>query len=388
MMANVFRADHVGSLLRPPEVLEARKAYDAGQISWQQLCQVADKAALKALALQRQAGLDVFTDGEYRRSWWAGGWSDAIGGKEPTDEPMSFNLPGMRPMGRGMNFWKGRGAELAAETLAEVVHNEVATQKLYMKRRFSGDEAAFLKKNARGPWKITLAGVASRAVGWWRPGISDKFYPTPNDLMLELAGFMRDEVHTLIDEGCAYVQMDSLRYTAWMDDERLQQMVDAGVDWQAELDNQIALDNASIEGARGKGAAVIGHHICRGNNRSAWASTGGYENVAEKLFTRMNVDRFLLEYDTERAGGFEPLRFVPRDKMVVLGLISSKEPKLETVDELRRRIDEAAKYVPIENLAISPQCGFASTAPGNLLTWDEQRRKLELVAEVARKVWG
>jgi 5-methyltetrahydropteroyltriglutamate--homocysteine methyltransferase len=142
-----------------------------------------------------------------------------------------------------------------------------------------------------------------------------------------------------------------------------------------------------LAAARGKGVTV-GMHMCRGNNRSAWHAEGSYEPIAEKAFTKLNVDRFLLEYDTDRAGGFEPLRFMPKGKMVVLGLISSKLPQLESQDELRRRIDEAAKYVPIENLALSPQCGFASTAPGNLLTWDEQRRKLELVVETARKVWG
>ena len=164
-------------------------------------------------------------------------------------------------------------------------------------------------------------------------------------------------------------------------------MIEDGEDPDAYLDGLIEVDNAVLEGARRDGVTV-GLHMCRGNNRSAWHAEGGYEPMAEKAFNQLNVDRFLLEYDTERAGGFEPLRFVPKNKMVVLGLISSKEPALESVDKLRRRIDEAAKYVPMENLAISPQCGFASTMLGNLLTWDEQRRKLELVVETARKVWG
>src|SRR5205823_1259818 len=155
----------------------------------------------------------------------------------------------------------------------------------------------------------------------------------------------------------------------------------------AYLDEVIAADNATLAGARRDGLTV-GLHMCRGNNRSAWHAAGSYEPVAEKAFNLLDVDRFLLEYDTERAGGFEPLRFMPKDKLVVLGLISSKLPELEPVDQLRRRIDEAATYVPIENLAISPQCGFASTFLGNLLTWDEMRAKLELVAETARLVWG
>ena len=153
------------------------------------------------------------------------------------------------------------------------------------------------------------------------------------------------------------------------------------------MDDLIAIDNAALEGAR-KDGVTVGLHMCRGNNRSAWHAEGSYEPIADKAFNRLNVDRFLLEYDTERAGGFEPLRFMPRDKTVVLGLISSKEPELESVDDLRRRIDAAARFVPIENLAIAPQCGFASTMLGNLLSWDDQKRKLELVVETARKVWG
>jgi 5-methyltetrahydropteroyltriglutamate--homocysteine methyltransferase len=164
-------------------------------------------------------------------------------------------------------------------------------------------------------------------------------------------------------------------------------MTHTGADLDKELDEVIAADNASLQGAR-KPGVTVGLHMCRGNNRSAWISEGGYEAVAEKAFNLLDVDRFLLEYDTERAGGFEPLRFVPRGKTVVLGLISSKVPQLESPDQLRRRIDEAAQYVALEHLALSPQCGFASTAPGNMLTWDEQRRKLELVVETARRVWG
>jgi 5-methyltetrahydropteroyltriglutamate--homocysteine methyltransferase len=164
-------------------------------------------------------------------------------------------------------------------------------------------------------------------------------------------------------------------------------MTHTGADLDKELDEVIAADNASLQGAR-KSGVTVGLHMCRGNNRSAWISEGGYEAVAEKAFNLLDVDRFLLEYDTERAGGFEPLRFVPKGKTVVLGLISSKVPQQESPDQLRRRIDEAAQYVAMEHLALSPQCGFASTAPGNMLTWDDQRRKLELVVQTARRVWG
>jgi 5-methyltetrahydropteroyltriglutamate--homocysteine methyltransferase len=380
---DTYRADHVGSLLRPPEMLQARKAYDSGQISMDQLREAADKAALQAIELQKQAGIDVYTDGEYRRSWWAGAMFDSLEGVE-SQEGTGAPLPNMI----GGN-WQGQYAQVAQDTLAEITgRNAVVVGRLRKVRSVVADEASFLKTYAPGPWKVTMAAVANRAAGWYKPGVTDKFYANENELIDELIGFFNAEVKQLVDMGCPYIQLDSLRYTQWMNPARRQAMVDAGLDLEKELDQQIAWDNASIAGARGRPGVTVGHHICRGNNRSAWSGEGGYEPVAEKLFSSMNVDRFLLEYDTERSGGFEPLRFVPRDKMVVLGLVSSKLPQLESEDELMRRIDEASKYVDMDGLALSPQCGFASTAPGNMLTWDEQRRKLELVARVARRVWG
>ncbi|HLF79696.1 MAG TPA: cobalamin-independent methionine synthase II family protein [Dehalococcoidia bacterium] len=382
-MASPYRADHVGSLLRPPEVLKARSAFDKGEITYDQLNDVVEKAVLQAIQVQKDAGVDVFTDGEYRRSWWAGAMFDSLEGIQ-TEDSTGAPLPNMI----GGN-WQGPYAELARNTLAEIQgRSAVVVAKLRKVRSVVCDEAASLKAHAPGPWKVTMAAVANRAAGWYRPGITDKAYPTEKDLIDELIGFFNTEVNDVIAMGCSYVQLDSLRYTQWMNPVRRQAMLDAGLDLERELDDQIAWDNASIAGARGRPGLTVGHHICRGNNRSAWGGEGGYEAVAEKLFNTMDVDRFLLEYDTERAGGFEPLRFVPRDKMVVLGIISSKLPELEPVDDLVRRIEEASKYVDIDRLAISPQCGFASTAPGNMLTWDEQRHKLELIAQVARKVWG
>jgi 5-methyltetrahydropteroyltriglutamate--homocysteine methyltransferase len=190
----------------------------------------------------------------------------------------------------------------------------------------------------------------------------------------------------LLNDGISYMQMDSLHYVERVADVTVRpRMIAAGEDPDAYLDELIRLDNIALDGIRGTGDVTVGLHMCRGNARSRWHAEGGYEPIAEKAFQQLNVDRFLLEYESERAGGFEPLRFVPRDKMVVLGLISSKVPELESVDQLRRRVEEASKYIPIENLAVSPQCGFASTQFGNLLSWDEQRRKLELVSELARK---
>jgi len=197
---------------------------------------------------------------------------------------------------------------------------------------------------------------------------------------------VRDEVEWLAAEGVSYIQFDAPYYSHYLDPRQRERMRAEGRDPDQELETGIAADNAAVAGAP-RDRVTLALHVCRGNSRSRWYTEGGYDAIAEKLFQTINVDRFLLEYDTARAGGFEPLRLVPRGKTVVLGLITTKEARLESADELRRRIDEAARYVPIENLALSPQCGFASVAAGNLLSIDDQWRKLALVAETARRVW-
>lgn len=376
-MTNVFRADQIGSFLRPSNLLAARADHDAGRIDAAQLKAVEDQAILGVLEMQRQVGIDVYSDGEFRRSWFSSAFTDSIEGIV-TDPDATFTPS-----------WQGEYGEQANATAAAIGFGEqMVASNLRQVRRFAAHEAEFLKQHAPGPYKITLPGVMTRAAAWYRPGVTDQFYPTREDLIYEIAGMLRNEVHALIEEGVSYIQLDSLRYVIHLSDERTRQrLIASGEDVEALLDETIAVDNFTLQDARGAGA-TIALHMCRGNNRSAWRSQGGYEVMAEKAFSQLNVDRFLLEYDTDRAGGFEPLRFVPKDKMVVLGLISSKDPRLESQDALRRRIDEAARYVPLENLALSPQCGFASTAPGNQLTQDEQRRKLELVVETARQVWG
>ncbi|HLF80052.1 MAG TPA: hypothetical protein VJB57_21440, partial [Dehalococcoidia bacterium] len=374
-----YRADHVGSLLRPQALLDARKQYDAGKLTLEQLREVEDRSILEAIKMQREAGLEDVTDGEYRRAIWYGPLSEGLEGL--VEGPELPATPG--------GIWHGKHADLATQTLAEVSQaNLVVGQKLRRTRRMTGHESGFLAKHAGGAWKMTIPGVLTRANNWYKRGITDKVYPTRQDLIDDLVEQVRAEVQALVDEGCSYFQLDSLLYVIQLaNPQRRAAMIAQGLDPDKMVDDLIAADNACIEPAK-KAGITVGLHMCRGNNRSAWATEGSYEVAAAKAFSRLNVDRFLLEYDTDRAGGFEPLRFVPKDKTVVLGLISSKEPRLESQDELRRRIDEAAKYVPFENLAISPQCGFASTAPGNMLTWDEQRRKLELVVETAQKVWG
>jgi 5-methyltetrahydropteroyltriglutamate--homocysteine methyltransferase len=221
----------------------------------------------------------------------------------------------------------------------------------------------------------------------FKPGITDRFYENRAALLADLVGIVRAEIAWLIDQGVTYIQLDAPFYSHYLDPQHRAAMSAAGTNPDAEFESAVAGDNASFAGLR-REAVTIAVHICRGNSRSRWYTEGGYDAIAERLFARLDVDRFLLEYDTDRAGGFEPLRLVPRGKDVVLGLITTKGPALEREDDIRRRIDQAARYMSLENLALSPQCGFASIAAGNLLSEADQWKKLELVVNVARKTWG
>jgi len=370
-----FRADHVGSLLRPPELLQAREDHQAGRIDADRLRAAEDAAVLQALELQRSVGIDVFTEGEYRRAGWSTAVRESVEGLAPNPDPPTVTILGQ---------WQGPSAELANQSVT-AMRSMVAGGPLRQVRRLAGDEAAFLKQHAPGPWKITMPGPLSVAGQLYKTGVTQQ---SREDLTADITAMLQREVEALHEDGCAYIQLDSLHYVERVADTTIRQrMIETGEDPDAYLDDLIRADNSVLRRAKATGVTV-GLHMCRGNNRSAWHAEGSYDPIAEKAFSQLDVDRFLLEFDTERAGSFAPLRFVPPTKMVVLGLISSKLPSLEPPDQLRRRIDEAAQYVPLENLAISPQCGFASTAPGNLLTWDEMRRKLELVVDTARRVWG
>jgi methionine synthase II (cobalamin-independent) len=269
-----------------------------------------------------------------------------------------------------------------------VIGYAAVTEKVYRKDSRTSVEAAFMAEHSPGPYKITMVS-SSMGAQLWHSGLSDAAYPTPADLVADLVRLQAEEIAGLVDQGVTWLQLDSLGYLMVLDDDYRALRGLGDVPASAILSSTLAADQAMIAAARARNRDVtIGMHICRGNNRSAWLAAGGYEPLAERLFGTVDVDRFLLEYDTDRAGGFEPLRFVRPGVTVVLGLVSSKTPVLESPDELRRRIDEAARYVPLENLALSPQCGFASTERGNLLTVDEEKRKLELVAVTAQRVWG
>jgi 5-methyltetrahydropteroyltriglutamate--homocysteine methyltransferase len=365
-MPGSFRAEHIGSLLRPPGLLKARAAHAAGSLLPQELRSMEDRAILQILEKQRQAGLDVLTDGEMRRGSWLTDMADAVDGFVSDRVPLE---------------WKGPGGGVEASTA------HAAGGKLSKRRKMTAHEVPFLKKYAQGPFKVTLPAPSNFMLASYKPGITEKSYPTHADLLNDLVEIVQDDVRWLVSEGVQYIQFDAPYYSHYLDPRQQARMRQAGLDPDKELENAIAGDNAAMRDSP-RGGVIFALHVCRGNNRSRWYTEGGYDAIAEKLFGQLDVDRFLLEYDTARCGGFEPLHLVPQGKTVVLGLITTKEPKLESQSELLVRIAEASKFVPLENLALSPQCGFASTAPGNLLSEDEQWKKLDLLVDTARKVWG
>ncbi len=361
-----YRADQVGSLLRPPELKEARAQHTEGRLPLEDLRRIEDRAILDALEMQRQVGLDVFSDGEYRRYSFMTDMVDAVEGFVPGTVGMEWHGPAG---GTKVGFQWFVGARLRQA------------------RRLTGHQIPFLREHSPGPFKITIPSPNLFVFAGYKPGVTDRVYSSRSELLQELVGIVRREIRAVVDEGVPYIQVDAPNYPKHGDPRLRERMREAGVDLDEALDEEIAADRACFEGARGEGV-TLAIHLCRGNSQSRWLAEGGYDPIAEKLFNLLPVDRFLLEYDTARAGGFEPLRFVPRGKIVVLGLITTKEGRIETQEDLLRRIEEASKYVPLENLALSPQCGFASSIPGNLLSRDDQRRKLELVVATARKVWG
>jgi 5-methyltetrahydropteroyltriglutamate--homocysteine methyltransferase len=365
-MVAKYRAENVGSLLRPAELLRAREAYAQGSLPQDELHAKEDRAILEAFDGQRRCGIDIFTDGELRRGSWLTDMAEAVEGFVPDKVILD---------------WKGPGGGAEGSTA------QVVGAKLRKARKLTAYEMPLLKKSAPGPFKITLPAPSNFMVASYKPGVTDRFYPTHADLLREIVEIVRDEVQWLVQQGATYIQFDAPYYSHYLDPAQRERMRASGIDPDEEFTRAIAGDGAALKNVP-RDKVTLALHICRGNSRSRWYTEGGYEAIAEKLFGELDVDNFLLEYDSDRAGGFEPLRFAPRGKTIVLGLVTTKEPKLESPDALRRRIDEAARYVPLENLALSTQCGFASVAAGNLLSMDDQWRKLALVAETARKVWG
>jgi 5-methyltetrahydropteroyltriglutamate--homocysteine methyltransferase len=365
-MPSQYRADHVGSLLRPAELLRAR----AETTSAGALRELEDREIDRVLKRQAEIGLPVVTDGEFRRRSFMSDFNESVDGLDDADAIA--------------RTWQGTSAGAVAPSAV----SGIATRKLRQLKRLAAHEVDYLRRHSPRPFKITLPSANQFPAIAWKRGISEAAYPTHSHLLWDCVPIIRDEVRALADEGVSYIQLDAPRYSYYIDPKwRSYVQNEMGMDPDAALDEAIRADNACLEGARREGL-TLAIHLCRGNNRSQWYAEGGYDPIAEKLFGQLSVDSFLLEYESERAGTFAPLRYVPRGKTVVLGLVSTKVPELESMDQLVRRIEEASGYVPLENLALSPQCGFASTMEGNLLSEDDQWRKLALVIETARRVWS
>jgi 5-methyltetrahydropteroyltriglutamate--homocysteine methyltransferase len=366
MIKTPYRAEHVGSLLRPAELLDARDALADGRITGTDLRAIEDRAIEDALQRQRETGLDILSDGEMRRGSWLTDMADAVDGFVEN---------------RVLLEWRGPSGAIEATTA------KVAGERLRKTRKLAAHELPFLQARAAGRFKLTLPAPSNFMFASYKAGISDRIYPTRESLLDDLVAITRDEVQWLVDAGVSYVQFDAPYYSHYLDQRQRARMQAEGVDPDAELAHAIAGDNAAFAGVS-RADTTFAVHVCRGNNQSRWYTEGAYDAIAERLFATLNVDTFLLEYDDQRSGGFEPLRLVPATKNVVLGLVTTKQPALESVDALCRRVDQAARYIPLERLAISPQCGFASVARGNRLSADDQWCKLQLVADVARRVWG
>lgn len=365
-MLGQYRADHIGSFLRPRELLEERHKLPGDS---ERLRAIEDQSIQHVLDKQKEIGLRIFTDGELRRYNFM---SDFVEGVE------GFNLND-----NFMRAWNDRSS--GAEVLP--VRGTVIS-KLRAVRPLTVHELTFLKQHSPGDIKITLPSATQFPAISFKRGVTDKVYKDHSELLWDIVAIMRTELARLSSEGVKYIQIDAPRYSYYIDPKWREWIrSEVRMDPEDALDEAIEADNACIDAARRPGV-TIGIHLCRGNNRSHWYAQGGYDSIAQKLFGKLAVDRFLLEYDDVRSGSFEPLRFVPRDKMVVLGLISSKLPQMENIELLVKRIHEAAKYIPLENLAVSPQCGFASVMEGNRISEDDQWAKLRLVVETASRVWG
>lgn len=370
-MSFPYRADHVGSLLRPAELVEARRNPATPP---EELRALEDRHIERVIQRQKDIGLRIFTDGEFRRLGFMSDFNEAVDGLDDAEAiARDWKLEGKPTVTRLNNRLPG-----------------IVVRKIRQKRRLTAHEADFLKKHAPGDIKVTLPTPNQFPAIMYKKELSAAAYPTYSEFLWDIAPIFRSEMQALASEGVRYIQIDAPRYSYYLDPKwRRYVQEEMGVDPEQALDEAIRVDNTCIEGARqGGGDPIVAIHLCRGNNRSQWYAEGGYDPIAEKIFNQLNVDAFLLEYESERAGTFEPLRFVPAGKTVVLGLVSTKVPDVEAQDKLLRRIDEAGRYLPLDQLALSPQCGFASVLEGNLLTEDQQWRKLELVVETARKVWG
>jgi 5-methyltetrahydropteroyltriglutamate--homocysteine methyltransferase len=362
-----FRAEHVGSLLRPRELKEARERAKRGALSPEELKAVEDRHIRKAVAMQEAVGLQSITDGEFRRAFWHVDFLTGFEGIVATQGQYALKF-------RGED-----GAESETRSMM-VVNGKVRRTKPVAVEHFS-----FLKKATRKTAKLCIPAPTYLHMRGGRRVVDKKAYPDVEEFWHDIVAAYRQEIAELAKAGLEYLQIDDVSF-ACLCDENIRAQVKRDGEDPAKLPAQYARIISDLIRERPESLGVT-MHTCRGNHASMWMAEGGYDAVAEAVL-QTEVDGFFLEYDTARAGGFEPLRFVPNGKKVVLGLVSTKKPQLEDKEHLKRRVDQAAKYVALENLCLSPQCGFASSAVGNRLTEDDQKRKLELVVETAREIWG
>lgn len=359
----MYRSDVVGSLLRPTYLKDARDRKDKGQLAPADFKAIEDRAVNEAVDLQQRAGVEVLTDGEMRRYAFFGHLIDAV---EGFDKLGGWAIP----------FRNDKGEEV-------VLPRPVVVSKLRRKRPLCAEEFTYLRARTGHPAKTTMIS-AQQAAAYYDNKKSTGAYSKIDGYLSDLVDILRDEVVELIRLGCTYIQIDSPQYAALLDPQLREGYRQRGNDPDRLLDLSTEMDNAVIGNHPG---VIFGLHLCRGNNQSRFYASGDYGPIT-RVFQKTRFHRLLLEYDDDRSGGFEPLRQVPEDRTVVLGLVSSKKSALESKDELKRRIEEASKFVPLERLALSPQCGFASTMEGNLVTVADEEAKLRLVAETAEEVWG
>ena len=375
----LIRTDVVGSLLRPAHLKQAYAERDQAKISAEELTRIEDDAIRKAVELQETIGLDVITDGEFRRLNFQDSFAASVVGFDARPADLSF-MESLSREGKPLQRWD----PYHVADGAAILQRRPVSQKLRLARNLPLEEYRFVSGLTGKPAKVTLVGP-DRITQRFDYQNSKSVYWSTEDFVADVVRIEREIVRSLIDAGCRYIQIDAPSYTAYVDGPSLSEMKERGEDPMKNLMRSIKADNEILRLFDG---ATFGIHLCRGNQRSMWHREGSYDEIAEALFGGLQHDRFLLEYDSPRAGTFEPLRFVPKGKIVVLGLVSTKIPEIEKVDDLKRRIESACKYIPLEQLAISPQCGFASDVVGNLISEDDQKRKLEVVVETARQVWG
>jgi 5-methyltetrahydropteroyltriglutamate--homocysteine methyltransferase len=365
-----FRADHVGSLLRPPHLLEARERRATGEIDPDELRAAEDDAIRAIVRMQRDVGLRSATDGEFRRTSWHMDFIYRLGGVRPTDEKIQVHF-------------RNADGELDFESAALAIDAPVR-----LRETIFGDDFAFLADTV-DPGVTAKLTIPSPSMVHYRGGraaIDPAVYPDEEQFWADLSAAYAEQVRRVAELGCRYLQLDDTSLAYLNDPAQRRLLTERGDDAEHQHLRYIRQINAAIAD-RPAGLAVT-THMCRGNFRSSWAAEGGYDFVAEALFSELAVDGFFLEYDDERSGGFAPLRFVPPGKMVVLGLVTTKRGALESKDTLKRRIDEASRYIPLDQLCLSPQCGFSSTVEGNVLSYDEEVAKLRLIVETAEEVWG